>query len=101
VQCPLCVWRLDNSGAGVEESDDGGAWRARMEHVKRMHHDVGQTLARSRPDPGLLTYLWQRGVVGVAEYQELVLYWRLERAPAYTLAQGGQRDRRRGRRQLP
>ena len=47
------------------------SWRARMEHVKIHQQHFGHRLAVARHDFALVEYLWQQGVLSLADYREL------------------------------
>ncbi len=47
------------------------SWRDRMDHVKIHHGYVGHRLAAARHDFALVEYLWQNGVLSLADYREL------------------------------
>ena len=47
------------------------SWQERMDHVKVHHQYLGQRLAAARHDFALVEYLWQNGVLSLADYREL------------------------------
>ena len=47
------------------------SWRARMDHVKVHQQHFGHRLATARHDFALVEYLWQQGVLSLADYREL------------------------------
>lgn len=47
------------------------SWRDRMDHVKIHHQYLGHRLAAARHDFSLVEYLWQKGLLSLAEYREL------------------------------
>ena len=47
------------------------SWRARMDHVKVHQQHFGHRLAAARHDFALVEYLWQQGVLSLADYREL------------------------------
>lgn len=47
------------------------SWRERMDHVKVHHQYLGHRLAAARHDFALVEYLWQNGLLSLADYREL------------------------------
>jgi hypothetical protein len=89
VQCPLC------DTFSVECNDGTEAWTARLEHVARAHHAVGETLRTSRPDFDLFAYLWRQRLIDDAEYKELKGGTHILSGPrrAFTTTEGSRRQR--------
>ena len=54
-----------------EASNGLVSWRDRMDHVKVHHQYLGHRLAAARHDFALVEYLWQNGVLSLADYREL------------------------------
>ena len=52
-------------------SDGVTSWLERMDHVKVHHHYLGHRMAAARHDFGLIEYLWQNGLLPLADYREL------------------------------
>jgi len=69
VMCPLCN-QLDN----LQYADGWTAWEARMSHVQK-HYEQGETMARSRPDPDLIKYLWRYRIIDTRTYHDLITDW--------------------------
>ena len=62
--CCFCFQTFQAS-SGVD------SWRDRMDHVKFHHALLGHRLAAARHDFALVEYLWQNGVLSLADYREL------------------------------
>lgn len=62
--CCFCPERFQAS-RGVD------SWRDRMDHVKIHHQYLGHRLAAARHDFALVEYLWQNGLMSLADYREL------------------------------
>ena len=54
-----------------QASSGSSSWRARMDHVKIHQQHFGHRLATARHDFALVEYLWQQGVLSLADYREL------------------------------
>ena len=62
--CCFCP-RTFEASSGID------SWQERMDHVKFHHQYVGLRLATARHDFALVEYLWQTGVLSLADYREL------------------------------
>ena len=62
--CCFCPQMFRDSSGAV-------SWRERMEHVKIHHQYLGHRLAAARHDFTLVEYLWQNGLLSLADYREL------------------------------
>ena len=63
--CCFCPETFQSSSGAI-------SWRDRMEHVKIHQHHFGHRLAAARHDTALVEYLWQNGLLSLAEYRELM-----------------------------
>ena len=61
--CPFC-------GRPFIHHSGFTSWTLRMKHVA-FHHEIGHTLAHSRPDFALYQYLWSNRVIDTVAYKEL------------------------------
>ena len=62
--CCFCS-KIFTASSGVD------SWRDRMDHVKLHHQFWGHRLAAARHDFALVEYLWQHGLLSIADYREL------------------------------
>ncbi|KAL9054272.1 MAG: hypothetical protein Q9162_004230 [Coniocarpon cinnabarinum] len=89
IQCPLC----DFNRRGFRNGYD--AWRVRLDHVAR-HHQQGQDLSASRPDFGLIEFLFKKKLLNDALCKRLKL-----RGAVGNQVTTSTETRRRERRQRP
>lgn len=71
-QCPLCAYRGGPYRSGYD------AWEVRLNHVA-IHHRQGHDLSTSRPDMGLITYLYKTRLISDRLYKSLRASGRVSR----------------------
>ncbi|PYH44278.1 uncharacterized protein BP01DRAFT_299046 [Aspergillus saccharolyticus JOP 1030-1] len=81
-RCPLCPgvrFGQDDAAAAAatapatESAATPSAWDAMLSHVEAAHYQQGQTLAGSRPDFGLMQYLYGLRVISAEQFKAVQL----------------------------